>query len=339
MLGDKCFEGCGTLSEIHISNVEGWCKVAFPNIESTPLYNGAKLYLDGEEITNIIIPSGITEVPSFAFYNCTNLESVIFQNGLEVISDKAFYGCSKLTKIDFPSTLTTIGTNVFQNCSLLSNIDFPQSINSLGNYAFQGCSNLTKIVAHWESPFSLDGNTFSGVSPDCYLYVPIGTATKYITAGWNVPNVKAAGILNVTANEGGKVNCYNTVISNTSENILFTPYRTFDIALIPNEGYDVKKVLLNGYDVLPRVQNGILTIEEPEENMSLSVIFADASIQQGDVNGDKIINEDDARLVVNYLLKYKPEMFHDYWADVNGDGEIDVTDAILILKNHLDNNQ
>jgi hypothetical protein len=58
----------------------------------------------------------------------------------------------------------------------------------------------------------------------------------------------------------------------------------------------------------------------------------------GDVNGDNMIDTQDAILVIQYYLGANPGNFNASNADVNGDGNVDTQDAILIIQSYLSNN-
>lgn len=94
------------------------------------------------------------------------------------------------------------------------------------------------------------------------------------------------------------------------------------------------RATLNDENIIPYLSDGEYEIEEPEDDLKLIVIFDDASIEQGDVNGDRVLNDTDAIGIANYVLKRAPEQFHDYWADVNGDGVIDITDIIILISKY-----
>ena len=331
-LSENAFRSC---MKVHSSSLDMWLSQSFASPTTNPTYMSHNLYVNNQEVSSIRIPASINRIPQNSFVNVESVTDVELHPNIIGIGESDFSGCCNLSKIQFSSDskLETIGSNAFSGCSSLLALDFPLSINKIEEKAFTNCSSLKKVVAHWDEPFAIQSNTFSGVDADCYLYVPIGKATAYTKAGWNlVPNFKEAGILSVKANNGGTVNCYDTNITNTTEDVFFTPYRSFNINLIPDEGYVIKKVKLNGENVTSQVEDGVLFMEEPEENMNLSVIFADANIKTGDVNGDGIINVTDAICIVNHILKNKPEVFYDYAADANDDEVINITDAVTVVK-------
>ena len=215
----------------------------------------------------------------------------------------------------------------------MKKLKLPVSITDIGEEAFTLCSNLKEIIVEWQDPIIINENTFSGVSQDCYLYVPIMTANNYIEAGWNFPNLKERGILNVLAKGEGVVIYAENSVRNNSDEFLFSPYRSFYITMTPDKGHSIYKVKLNGENVTQLLEDGKLFIEEPEENLEVSIIFADNSIKSGDVNGDGVVDEDDVIDMMYYIVKDDLDVFYEYVSDANGDDIINVTDVIILINN------
>ena len=98
-IGGDAFYKCTSLTRVDISDLSAWCKISNYYSNANPLCNGAKLYLNGSELTDITIPSDITEIKDYAFYNCTSLTSVTIGNSVTEIGDYAFFDCSSLTSV------------------------------------------------------------------------------------------------------------------------------------------------------------------------------------------------------------------------------------------------
>lgn len=320
-IGNEAFNNCGNLTS-----------AALP-VTLTEI--GDKAFQNCGELVTVQLPSKLTSIGEFAFSGCAKLVSMTMPVGIDVVHENTFKDCTALASLSLPATLTSIKQNAFSGCSSLIKLDLPSSITSIEQYAFENCSALQKVAVHWDNPITIT-NVFSSIPSNCYLYCPIGTSTKYFNAGWNVfSNLKESGILSITTNIGGVVSCYDENISNRSEDIYFTPYKSFNVTIEPNTGYNIMKLRLNNEDVLSELENGTLFIEEPEENMNLSVTFADDNIVLYDANGDGEINSLDAISVAKDILKNTPEKFYEYAADVNDDGVINITDAAIIISNSL----
>ena len=113
-IGISAFNACYGLSEVHISDIGQWCKIAFNGILANPLYYAHHLYVNNQEIVDLIIPDTITGIEKYAFYKCDNIVSVTIPNSVTTIGVSAFAYCSGLRSItNYNTTPQTISTNVF----------------------------------------------------------------------------------------------------------------------------------------------------------------------------------------------------------------------------------
>ena len=327
------------LQEVHISDIAKWCELKFPSNQH-PLYKSNSsdliptLYYNDEEIVNLEIPEGVKSIGEYSFYKCKKLKTIKFPNSLRIIGSRAFEGCTLLEEMNLPSGLENIGLYTFSQCQSLLSIDIPESVSAISDGAFNK-TKLEKIVVHWKEPMSIGSKTFYEVPYNCYLYIPIGTASKYSNAGWNcIPNMKAVGLLTLKVNTGGTVSSetYDISLTNKTDIFFFTPYQDFYIKIIPNDNYKIFKVKLNGEDVMSEIENGELYIEDPDEDIQLSVTFAEDQIEIGDVNGDEVFDEADVKNTANHIIKKPSSSFFEYAADMNDDGIINITDILLIIK-------
>ena len=77
--------------------------------------------------------------------------------------------------------------------------------------------------------------------------------------------------------------------------------------------------------------NAYFTTPLSEELRLPSIVLPDVPLKSGDVNGDGEIDLSDAIMVTYCSLHEVPSSFHKFAADMNGDGEIDLSDAIIII--------
>ena len=168
-IGVDAFDSCYDLSSVNISDLEAWFQILFEDPASNPLIHANHLYLNGDEIkdlvvpnsvtsigsnaftgcsglTSITIPNSVTSIGSYAFFDCSGLTSVTIPNSVSSIGDGAFYGCSGLTSITIPNSVTIISESAFRGCSSLTSVTIPNSVTSIGQCAFQNCSSLTSIT-------------------------------------------------------------------------------------------------------------------------------------------------------------------------------------------------
>ena len=166
-IGGYAFRGCNGLTRVFIGDIEAWCSIDFYGTESNPLYYAHNLYLNGELVTELVIPDGVTSIGSSAFEGCSGLISVSFgeNSQLASIGSSAFEGCSGLISVSFGenSQLTSIGSSAFYNCRGLTSVTFGENsqLTSIGLYAFDGCDGLTSIEIP-SGVTSIGDNAFRG---------------------------------------------------------------------------------------------------------------------------------------------------------------------------------
>ena len=98
-IGWSAFSDCDSLNAIHYKgNLSDWCKIKFTS-SSNPMSNGAKLYLNGVELTEATIPSDITTVTENTFYGCTSLTSLTISKRITSIELRAFCNCTSLKMV------------------------------------------------------------------------------------------------------------------------------------------------------------------------------------------------------------------------------------------------
>ena len=145
-IGSGAFIWCFNLDAVHISDISAWCGVTLIESAVNPLYYGAHLYLNGEEVSNLVIPEGVTCINDNVFQNFAHLTNVTIPDGVTSIGEQAFYGCSALTRVVFPPSLSSIGDNAFWRCKNIDDIIIPEGITSIGDGVFSECSSLTNIT-------------------------------------------------------------------------------------------------------------------------------------------------------------------------------------------------
>ena len=160
-VGSGAFFLCESLTAVYIEDLQAWCEISFGMFESNPLHCAHNLYLEGELLTELIIPEEITIISNNAFEGCTSLQSVTVPDSVTAIGDKAFYKCENLKAVSISGSVTTIGESAFSTCSGLSSIDIPEGVTTIGQWAFEYCTGLQSIVIP-ESVTTLDNWAFWG---------------------------------------------------------------------------------------------------------------------------------------------------------------------------------
>lgn len=199
---DCAFLDCNSITSVNINDIGAWCSIDFRNNSANPLCHGARLYLKGKLVTELVIPNDVTEIKERAFYRCSSLTSVAIPKGMVSIGRDAFSDCNGLTAVhvgsieawcgiefsDYsanplsyaknlyqddklvtsvivPEGVTRIGDYSFYNCTDLVSIQMPESLKEIGERAFYNCNSLTCITIP-ESVTSIGGYAFAGCTGD-----------------------------------------------------------------------------------------------------------------------------------------------------------------------------
>ena len=115
-IGTGAFSNCLSLKSVYISDLVSWCNIDFKHSSSNPLYLAHHLFLNNEEIIELVIPNSITSIRNYAFRGASALTSVIIPNSVTSIGSEAFYNCSSLISITIPNSVTAIGDYAFYGC-------------------------------------------------------------------------------------------------------------------------------------------------------------------------------------------------------------------------------
>ena len=156
----KAFEDCISLNKVVIKDLAAWCGVEM-DYTSNPLQYAKHLYSDeNTEITELVIPDGITSISAYAFYGCSNITSLTIPNSVEFIGPDAF-GCFGITNVTIPNKITYLSG--FNSCTNLKSITIPQTVTTIGMDAFYGCTGITSIEIP-NSVTTIEQNAFGETS-------------------------------------------------------------------------------------------------------------------------------------------------------------------------------
>lgn len=159
-IANNAFVGCGNLLEAHYAgDIAGWCGIYFANENSNPICQSNNLFINGQKITDLVIPSTVTTIGQYAFYGCSSLNSVTISEGVKYIGTRAFASCTNLASITLPTSIMSIGGSAFEMSGIMGpmagdyRLDFNIAANSIEDYCnsetnelLQTHSNSTYLV-------------------------------------------------------------------------------------------------------------------------------------------------------------------------------------------------
>ena len=157
-----------------------------------------RLFLNNEEVNDLVIPEGITSIPCFA--GCSSLTSVTIPEGANFDSAAAFQNCKNLKQAKFPNSCQIIPPGTFDNSGLTTMI-IGNNVTTIWYGAFS-CCPLNVFYSYTQTPPVIDcveglpdtaisnmptevRYSFGGVNKDnATLYVPAGCKAAYEASDW-----------------------------------------------------------------------------------------------------------------------------------------------------------
>lgn len=239
-IGYYAFNGCTSLTGFSVAPANPWFKstngllysinddrlIACPSS-----YSGTLILPEGivsidpgalsncTQLTgNFWLPSTLSWIGEYAFYNCTGItgfeastanpwfsttDGILFNKngdtlysctfsrqgeytlpaGVKHIGASAFSGCANLSGFKATIDLQSLGYAAFSGCTNLQSVQLPSSINRIENSAFYGCSGLNRLSIGQPQPPLVGYYTFELANQNsAQLVVPVGASPTYKNA-------------------------------------------------------------------------------------------------------------------------------------------------------------
>ena len=150
--------------QIYISDLAAWCDVEIIG-QGSPAREGADYFLNGQLLTDLVIPDGVREIRAYTFMGSSiqsltlpssvevvgdyaffdsSLKEAILSDNVQTVGDSAFAENSDLAKIYLGKNLTKVGREAFYGTAI-TELTLPSSINELGDGAFKACVRLSNL--------------------------------------------------------------------------------------------------------------------------------------------------------------------------------------------------
>ena len=108
------------------------------------------VYRTNYQVKNVEIPSMIdgkivTEIGSYGFSHCEELEMISLPNTIRKINEGAFYDCKSIKTINIPESVNKMGYSAFEDCFSLESVNMSSNIEIIEINVFRGCGSLKEI--------------------------------------------------------------------------------------------------------------------------------------------------------------------------------------------------
>ncbi len=161
---EDAFDNC-LVESVYIADLSAWCEITFENQYAQPM-SASSLYLNGVQVTEIVLPKELTTVLDYAFCG-GQFDSVVLHENVRSIGRNAFYSCglkslalpesvsaigeyafahNDFETLVIPSRVTELAKDAFRGCERLTSVTLPRGITRLGTFAFWNCVSLSEIV-------------------------------------------------------------------------------------------------------------------------------------------------------------------------------------------------
>lgn len=107
---------------------------------------GRSAFTQCDQLTSVVVPSGVQLIDVSAFQSCGSLVSVTLPDGVNKIGSNAFSSCNKLEYVNIPSSVTSIGYYAFSQDGRLQSITIPNGVTAIEQNTFDSCACLPHIV-------------------------------------------------------------------------------------------------------------------------------------------------------------------------------------------------
>ncbi len=167
--GEKNIYYTGTLSD--------WINL---ELNTSIFYGRYHLYINGEKLTNLIIPSDISTISAYDFAGII-LDSVSIPSTVDLIEEQAFMSAD-FNSIELSAGVEEIETNAFNNCAEFVDLNFVGTLSDWMNITFKGAnSNPLKFAQN----FKINGvKVVNLITPD-----DITSIKSYTFAGYEFDEI------------------------------------------------------------------------------------------------------------------------------------------------------
>ena len=363
VLGDVSFGACTNLAQVTLN--PGLTRV------------GEYAFYDCLSLNDVTLPSTVTSIGYAAFYGCSNLSNVTLNDNLQELEDFAFYECAGLQKIVIPSSVTHIGIGAFIGCSSLITIVMDGCSAHVESNAFKTCTQLARVeirdLSSWcnmtfaddlANPLYYARHLYEDGEEVSDLVIPAGVQSindyafircESLTSLKMSKDLESIGeqafkdckMLTVATLGNGVRTLGEKAFHGCSKLAEFTFGRNMETAGMYAFGSCNALVSITSHAVTPPYLKGKTTFPDKVYNNATAYVprqsveaYKEALVwryfniegvnfmaESCDVNGDGEVNVSDVSAIIDILLKAGIDAV----GDVNGDGEVNISDINAVI--------
>lgn len=260
-------------------------------------------FVNCTSINSLTIPNTVLSIGSYAFNGCTSLKYVYGAEGVHTIAEYAFQKCTALYRVNFGNELAIIGVSAFSGCTgLTTYINFGDKVQIIGGNAFYECTSL-KTVSFSDSVTYIGDRAFQGCT--ALTGIRLGNGIKTVGA-FAFENCPISRIENVDLASWCGIDFANSD-SVPSGKLIFTETLNEDNLPIPEEVTTIHSYTfyIHSLDVSKKyramtIPDTVTLIEEGAINSS-TLIYGyrnSAAEEYAETNGNKFIALDGLTKIV-----------------------------------------
>lgn len=347
-IGGLAFNNCQSLETVYINDLTAWLSIEFgyytahyysyycyydidewrKESSANPMTCASQLLLNGQEVTELVVPETINEIKDYAFMGCDHLTRIKLHNGISTIGTSAFAGCTKLNiveasnlqywcgvsrkenaftapfhlllndkelkHLEMPYSMTEIKPRAFEYCGYITDVNIPESVSTIGANAFYGCKSLASLSL--PSTISrIDNGAFVGCNNLLEIHSQVKNPASAVLGDQDI---------------WWKIQIYN--YDNPPADSMYCSFS--------------RRTKLNGILYVPSKTKHLL--EDCYEWNSFKNVV-ETSVPSGDLSGDGIVDVSDVDKMIDMVLgKVEQDITV---ADLNGDGKVDVSDVNMLI--------
>lgn len=116
--GNDCFQNSNNIVLTSFNgNLADWMTIDFANANAQPMSRSRNLSLNGNILTDLVIPDGTVEIKAFAFFFDTLITHITIPASVTTIDSSAFYRLTNLQRIDLLGVPANVHNAAFQSVS------------------------------------------------------------------------------------------------------------------------------------------------------------------------------------------------------------------------------